>query len=130
MYFNEIRYQLYRLAITPKDLSLFSGLSQSKCYRLANLSPIELLNISYSDIRAIELAIQEIESINTFNLQVDNVYRRYRNTFGNIDKYHYTLCAFLMYCKECNEYIYSFDTYDNGYMQACKRCNSEFITQV
>ena len=130
MYFNEIRYQLYRLDITPKDLSLFSGLSQSKCYRLANLSPMELLNISYTDKRAIELAIEEIESNYSFTLQLDNVYRRYKQRIGDVNKFHYTLCAFLMYCKECNEYIYSYDTYDNGYMQACKRCNSEFITQV
>ncbi len=130
MYFNEIRYQLYRLDITPKDLSLFSGLSQSKCYRLANLSPIELLNISFTDKRAIELAIEEIESNYSFTLQLDNVYRRYKQTIGNVNKFHYTLCAFLMYCKECNEYIYSYDTYDNGYMQACKHCNSEFILNL
>ena len=130
MYFNEIRYQLYRLDITPKDLSLFSGLSQSKCYRLANLSPIELLNISYTDKRAIELAIEEIESNYSFTLQLDNVYRRYKQRIGNVNKFHYTLCAFLMYCKECNEYIYSYDTYDNGYMQACKHCNSEFILNL
>ena len=130
MYFNEIRYQLYRLDITPKDLSLFSGLSQSKCYRLANLSPVELLNISYTDKRAIELAIEEIESNYSFTLQLDNVYRRYKQRIGDVNKFHYTLCAFLMYCKECNKYIYSFDTYDNGYMQACKHCDSEFILNL
>ena len=130
MYFNEIRYQLYRLDISPTDLSLFSGLSKSKCYRLANLSPIELLNISYTDKRAIELAIEEIESNYSFTLQLDNVYTRYKQRIGNVNKYHYTLCAFLMYCKDCEQYIYSFDTYDNGYMQACKQCNSEFILNL
>lgn len=130
MYFNELRYQLYRLDITPKDLSIFSGLSQSKCYRLTNLDPIEFLNISYSDKHAIELAIEEIESIGGFTLELDNVYKRYRNTFGDINKYHYRLYAFLMYCKECKEHIYSFDTFDNGYTQACKHCHSEFILNL
>jgi hypothetical protein len=47
--FNAIQYHCDRLDITPKDISMFSGLSQSKVYRIATLHPTELPRISYYD---------------------------------------------------------------------------------
>ncbi len=130
MYYNVIKYELYRLNIGPLDLRDFSGLSKNKCYDLVKATPIELQKIKYSDKRAVEIAIDKIQNTNGYQLQLDNVYTRYRQRCGDSQTYHYTLCAFLMYCEECEEYIYSFDTYDNGYVQACKHCNSEFILNL
>lgn len=119
---NVLKYHLNRLNISPKDLSLFSGLSQSKCYRLVNLSPIDLLSINYLDKRAIERAICEIESVNAFTLDLSAVYNQYKKSFTRYGE--------LMHCTDCNTAVYDDDVGNNGYFYICKHCNGETVVDI
>jgi len=120
--YNAIQYHCDRLDITPKDISLFSGLSQSKVYRLATLHPTELPRINYYDKRAIERALNDIEGIASNVLELDTYYKRVYNVL--------TVAGELWNCSECNTPILDRELLQGKYSELCPECNSDKITDL
>ena len=120
--FNAIQYHCDRLNITPKDISLFSGLSQSKVYRLATLHPTELPRISYYDKRAIERALNDIEGISTNVLELDTYYKSVYNVL--------TVGGELWNCSECNTPVLDRELLQGRYSELCPNCNTDKITDI
>lgn len=120
--FNAIQYHCDRLNVTPKDISIFSGLSQSKVYRLATLHPTELPRISYYDKRAIERALNDIEGISTNVLELDTYYR------SSLDVLR--VSGEIWNCSECNTPILDRDLLQGKYSEICPECNSDKITDI
>ena len=120
--FNAIQYHCDRLNITPKDISLFSGLSQSKVYRLATLHPTELPRISYYDKRAIERALNDIEGISTNVLELDTYYKSVYNVL--------TVGGDIWNCSECNAPILDRELIQGIHSELCPECNSDNITDI
>ena len=120
--FNAIQYHCDRLNVTPKDISLFSGLSQSKVYRLATLHPTELPRISYYDKRAIERALNDIEGISTNILDLDTYYKSVYNVL--------TVGGDIWNCSECNTPVLDRDLIQGKYSELCPECNTDNITDI
>ena len=120
--FNAIQYHCDRLNVTPKDISIFSGLSQSKVYRLATLHPIELLTINYYDKRAIERALNEIEGTNTNVLELDTYYKKLCNII--------TTGGDIWNCSECNTPVIDRELIQGVHSELCPNCNSDNITDI
>ena len=120
--FNAIQYHCDRLNITPKDISIFSGLSQSKVYRLATLHPTELPRISYYDKRAIERALNDIEGISTNILDLDTYYKSVYNVL--------TVGGDIWNCSECNTPVLDRDLIQGKYSELCPECNTDNITDI
>lgn len=120
--FNAIQYHCNRLDITPKDISLFSGLSQSKVYRLATLHPTELTRISYYDKRAIERALNDIEGIASNVLELDTYYKKVCDIL--------TIGGELWNCSECNTPVLDRELIQGRYSELCPECNSDNITDI
>ena len=120
--YNAIQYHCDRLNITPKDISLFSGLSQSKVYRLATLHPTELPRISYYDKRAIERALNDIEGISTNVLEVDTYYKSVYNVLS--------VGGEIWNCSECNAPILDRELIQGVHSEFCPNCNTDKITDI
>lgn len=120
--FNAIQYHCDRLNITPKDISIFSGLSQSKVYRLATLHPTELPRISYYDKRAIERALNEIEGISTNVLELDTYYKSLYNVL--------TVGGEIWNCSECSAPVLDRELIQGRYSELCPNCNTDNITDI
>jgi rubrerythrin len=120
--FNAIQYHCDRLNITPKDISIFSGLSQSKLYRLATLHPTELPRINYYDKRAIERALNDIEGIANNVLELDTYYK---SSLGVL-----RVGGDIWNCSECNTPLLDRDLIQGKYSELCPNCNSDKITDL
>lgn len=120
--FNAIQYHCDRLNITPKDISIFSGLSQSKVYRLSTLHPTELPRISYYDKRAIERALNEIEGISTNVLELDTYYKSLYNVL--------TVGGEIWNCNECNTPVLDRELLQGVHSEFCPNCNTDNITDI
>ena len=120
--FNAIQYHCDRLNITPKDISLFSGLSQSKVYRLSTLHPTELPRISYYDKRAIERSLNDIEGISTNVLELDTYYKKVYNVLS--------VGGDIWNCSECNTPVLDRELLQGKYSELCPECNTDNITDI
>lgn len=120
--YNAIQYHCDRLNVTPKDISLFSGLSQSKVYRLSTLHPTELPRISYYDKRAIERALNDIEGIASNVLELDTYYKSVYNVL--------TVGGEIWNCSECNTPVLDRELLQGKYSEICPECNSDNITDI
>lgn len=120
--FNAIQYHCNRLNITPKDISIFSGLSQSKVYRLSKLHPTELTRISYYDKRAIERALNDIEGISTNVLELDTYYKSVYNVL--------TVGGEIWNCSECNTPVLDRELLQGKYSELCPECHTDSITDI
>ena len=120
--YNAIQYHCDRLNVTPKDISIFSGLSQSKVYRLSTLHPTELPRISYYDKRAIERALNDIEGIATNVLQLDTYYR------SSLDVLR--VGGDIWNCSQCNTPVLDRELLQGKYSELCPECNSDNITDI
>jgi rubrerythrin len=120
--FNAIQYHCDRLNITPKDISIFSGLSQSKVYRLATLHPTELPRINYYDKRAIERALNDIEGITNNVLELDTYYKKVCNII--------TTGGEIWNCSECNTPVLDRDLIQGVHSEYCPNCNTDKITDL
>ena len=120
--YNAIQYHCDRLDITPKDISLFSGLSQSKVYRLATLHPTELPRISYYDKRAIERALNDIEGISTNVLELDTYYKSVYNVLS--------VGGEIWNCSKCNSPVLDRELIQGIHSEFCPNCNTDNITDI
>ena len=120
--YNAIQYHCDRLNITPKDISMFSGLSQSKVYRLSTLHPTELPRISYYDKRAIERALNDIEGIASNVLELDTYYKRVYNVLS--------VGGDIWNCSECNSPVLDRELLQGKYSELCPECNTDNITDI
>jgi len=120
--FNAIQYHCDRLDITPKDISMFSGLSQSKVYRIATLHPTELPRISYYDKRAIERALNDIEGISTNVLELDTYYKSVYNVLS--------VGGEIWNCSKCNSPVLDRELIQGIHSEFCPNCNTDNITDI
>ena len=120
--YNAIQYHCDRLNITPKDISLFSGLSQSKVYRIATLHPTELPRISYYDKRAIERALNDIEGISTNVLELDTYYKSVYNVLS--------VGGEIWNCSKCNSPVLDRELIQGIHSEFCPNCNTDNITDI
>ena len=120
--FNAIQYHCDRLDITPKDISMFSGLSQSKVYRIATLHPTELPRISYYDKRAIERALNDIEGISTNVLELDTYYKSVYNVLS--------VGGEIWNCSKCNSPVLDRELIQGIHSELCPNCNTDNITDI
>ena len=120
--YNAIQYHCDRLDITPKDISMFSGLSQSKVYRIATLHPTELPRISYYDKRAIERALNDIEGISTNVLELDTYYKSVYNVLS--------VGGEIWNCSKCNSPVLDRELIQGIHSEFCPNCNTDNITDI
>jgi len=120
--FNAIQYHCDRLDITPKDISMFSGLSQSKVYRIATLHPTELPRISYYDKRAIWHGLKDIEGISTNVLELDTYYKSVYNVLS--------VGGEIWNCSKCNSPVLDRELIQGIHSEFCPNCNTDNITDI